>query len=38
MAGQIEIVTNATTQGVNAIMISNNAGDQIAPAAQGRPR
>jgi rhamnose transport system substrate-binding protein len=34
VAGQIEIVTNATTQGVDAIMISNNAGDQIAPAAQ----
>jgi len=34
VAGQIEIVTNATTQGMNAIMISNNAGDQIAPAAQ----
>ena len=34
VAGQIEIVTNATTQGVAAIMISNNAGDQIAPAAQ----
>lgn len=34
VAGQIEIVTNATTQGVQAIMISNNAGDQIAPAAQ----
>jgi rhamnose transport system substrate-binding protein len=33
-AGQIEIVTNQTTQGVNGIMISNNAGDQIAPAAQ----
>jgi rhamnose transport system substrate-binding protein len=33
VAGQIEIVTNATTQGVGAIMISNNAGDQIAPAA-----
>lgn len=32
--GQIEIVTTATTQGVDAIMISNNAGDQIAPAAQ----
>ena len=32
--GQIEIVTNSTTQGVNAIMLSNNAGDQIAPAAQ----
>ncbi len=34
VAGQIEIVTNAATQGVNAIMISNNAGDQIAPALQ----
>ena len=34
VAGQIEIVTNATTQGVSAIMISNNAGDQIAPALQ----
>ncbi len=34
VAGQIEIVTTATTQGVEAIMISNNAGDQIAPAAQ----
>jgi len=33
VAGQIEIVTNATTQGVNVIMLSNNAGDQIAPAA-----
>jgi len=33
-AGQIEIVTNQTTQGVNAIMLPNNAGDQIAPAAQ----
>ena len=33
-AGQIEIVTNQTTQGVNAIMLSNNAGDQIAPAAK----
>ena len=32
--GQIEIVTTATTRGVDAIMISNNAGDQIAPAAQ----
>lgn len=27
-------MTNSTTQGVNAIMISNNAGDQIVPAAQ----
>jgi rhamnose transport system substrate-binding protein len=34
VAGQIEILTTATTQGVNAIMISNNAGDQLAPAAQ----
>ena len=34
VAGQIEIVTNAATQGVQAIMISNNAGDQIAPAAK----
>lgn len=33
VAGQIEIVTTATTQGVGAIMISNNASDQIAPAA-----
>jgi rhamnose transport system substrate-binding protein len=32
VAGQIEIVTNATAQGANAIMISNNAGQQIAPA------
>jgi len=34
VAGQIEIVTNATTQGVNAILISNNSGDQIVPAAK----
>jgi rhamnose transport system substrate-binding protein len=34
VTGQIEIVTNSTTQGVNAIMLSNNAGDQIAPSAQ----
>lgn len=34
VAGQIEIVTNAVTQGVQALMISNNAGDQLAPAAQ----
>ena len=32
VAGQIEIVTNAATQGVNALMISNNAGDQIDPS------
>ena len=34
VAGQIDIVTTAATQGMNAIMISNNAGDQIVPAAQ----
>lgn len=34
VAGQIEIVTNATTQGANAIMISNNAGDQLVPAVK----
>jgi rhamnose transport system substrate-binding protein len=34
VAGQIEIVTNATTQGVAAILISNNSGDQIVPAAK----
>ena len=39
VAGQIEIMTNAATQGVNAVMLSNNAGDQIVPAAQcGRRR
>ena len=32
--GQVEFVTNAVTQGVDAIMISNNAGDQIDPATQ----
>jgi rhamnose transport system substrate-binding protein len=32
--GQIEIVTTATTQGVGAIMVSNNAGDQLAAVAQ----
>jgi len=32
--GQIAFVTNAVTQGVDAIMISNNAGDQIDPAIQ----
>ena len=31
---QIDIITNATTQGVDAIMLSNNAGDQVAPAAK----
>ena len=34
VAGQIDIVTTAATQGMDAIMISNNAGDQIAPAAK----
>jgi rhamnose transport system substrate-binding protein len=34
VAGQIEIVTNAATQGVGAIMISNNSGDQIVPAVK----
>ena len=34
VAGQIEIVTTATTQGQDGIMISNNSGDQIAPAAR----
>lgn len=34
VAGQIEIVTNATTQKVGAIMLSNNSGDQIVPAAK----
>jgi rhamnose transport system substrate-binding protein len=33
-AGQIEILTNATTQGVNALMLSDGGGDQIVPAAQ----
>jgi len=34
VAGQIELMTTATTQGQDAVMLSNNAGDQIAPAAQ----
>ena len=34
VAGQIEVVTSSTTQGKDAIMLSNNAGDQIAPAAK----
>jgi len=29
---QIEIVTNATTEGVNAIMFDDNAGEQVTPA------
>ncbi|WP_117000955.1 substrate-binding domain-containing protein [Desertimonas flava] len=32
--GQIEIMTNAATQGVDAVMLSNNAGDQIGPAVE----
>lgn len=32
--GQIEIVTNAATEQVDAVMISNNAGDQIVPAVE----
>ncbi len=33
VAGQIETLTNAPTQGFNVVMLSNNAGDQIAPVA-----
>ena len=32
--GQVEFVTNAVTQGVDAIMVSNNAGDQLDPATK----
>lgn len=31
---QIEVVTNATSQGVKAIMLSDNSGDAIAPAVK----
>jgi rhamnose transport system substrate-binding protein len=34
VAGQIETLTNAPTQGFKVVMLSNNAGDQIAPAAE----
>jgi len=34
VAGQIEFVTNAPTGNYNVVMISNNSGDQIVPAAQ----
>ena len=34
VAGQIEFVTNAPTGGYDVVMLSNNSGDQIAPAAQ----
>ena len=33
VAGQIEIMTTSATQRQGAVMLSNNAGDQIAPAA-----
>jgi rhamnose transport system substrate-binding protein len=33
VAGQIEQVTNAPTQGFDVVMLSNNAGDQIGPVA-----
>lgn len=32
-AGQIEIMTTSATQGQGAVMLSNNAGDQISPSA-----
>jgi rhamnose transport system substrate-binding protein len=32
--GQVEFVTNAVTQDVDAVMLSNNAGDQIDAAAE----
>jgi rhamnose transport system substrate-binding protein len=34
VAGQIETLTNAPTQGFDVVLLSNNAGDQIVPAAQ----
>jgi len=34
VAGQIDLVTNAPTKGYKVVMMSNNAGDQIVPAAQ----
>lgn len=34
VAGQIEIMTTAATQGQGAVMLSNNTGDQIAPSAK----
>ncbi|HYO30185.1 MAG TPA: substrate-binding domain-containing protein [Thermomicrobiales bacterium] len=33
VAGQIEFLTNAPTAGYDVVMLSNNAGDQVAPAA-----
>ncbi|WP_431297765.1 rhamnose ABC transporter substrate-binding protein [Tabrizicola sp. BL-A-41-H6] len=34
VAGQIEILTTAGSQGQDVVMLSNNAGDQIGPAAE----
>lgn len=34
VAGQIEIMTTAASQGQKAVMLSNNAGDQIVPSAK----
>ncbi|GAG99399.1 unnamed protein product, partial [marine sediment metagenome] len=34
VAGQIEIMTTSATQGRGAVMLSNNAGDQIVPSAK----
>ena len=34
VAGQIEMLTTSTTQKQNVVMLSNNAGDQIAPTAE----
>ena len=35
VAGQIEFVTNAPAGGYKVVMLSNNSGDQIVPAADG---
>jgi rhamnose transport system substrate-binding protein len=34
VAGQIEFLTNAPSAGYNVVMVSNNSGDQIVPAAE----
>ena len=34
VAGQIDMLTTSTTQKQNVVMLSNNAGDQIAPTAE----
>jgi rhamnose transport system substrate-binding protein len=34
VAGQIEIMTTAATQGQSGVMLSNNSGDQIVPSAK----